>query len=373
MKTFFKKPVSYILVLCLLLCTALPALGVSAAIVEKGQITIGTVSGNVGDTVIVPVTIAENPGIAAVTVSITYDSSALEFIEDLRGDVLYEYMTKAHPTRNIIRLVTCEQGNKHNNGTLVNLKFKIADKAAPGLYKMDMIYRAGDFCNWKLDKIMPSVTPGGVNVNLTVDNCPHASYGEWTLAAIATCTEPGAEKRICNFCGHVELRDTAPLGHEYSDKFTIDKPATEKETGLMSRHCIRCSSFIDQISYTLEQSDEGDFDNTIYEEVAPNDTINDIYKEQYPDPPDEISSENDSQSTPSKPAESAIDETSSSDAPESTDGIPDAVAPKPNDYIPDELIRMTVKGKIAQIIPEIDSIIKYIKIALLPLFAFNLF
>ena len=148
-------------ILCILLIFSLtiPCLISSAAVVEKGIITIGTITANAGDTVVVPITIEENPGICGITISITYNSTYFEYIEDVMGDVIYEYENKAHPTKNIIRLVTSEQGNKRNNGTMVGLKFKIADNAPPELHKINITYSSGDFCNWKLDRIMPKIIP----------------------------------------------------------------------------------------------------------------------------------------------------------------------------------------------------------------------
>ena len=43
------------------------------------------------------------------------------------------------------------------------------------------------------------------------------SFGEWTLAAAATCTDKGAESRFCARCNAAETREIAPLGHAYSD------------------------------------------------------------------------------------------------------------------------------------------------------------
>lgn len=358
-----KKFFSIIICICLLLCTSLPAISVSAAVIKKGNITVATVSGNTGDTVIVPITISDNPGIAGITVSITYDSSALEFVEDLMGDVIYEYLTKAHPAKNIIRLVTAESGNKYNNGTLLSLKFKIADKAKAGLYKIDIKYNEGDFCNWKLDRIMPTIAAGGVNVNLSTANCPHESYGEWSQAAIASCTESGAEKRTCNACGHVELRDTKPLGHEYSNEFTIDKEATENETGLMSRHCIRCKDFIDQISYTLEQSEEGKIDNTFNTNIPANDYINNIYKEQYPqDNPDGQKPESSTPSISSNPKAPSEDGTASSEKATTDTENTDTLLTEEKE---DKILNNTIIGKIAEIFPEVDTILKIFKIAVI--------
>jgi len=286
-----KRAKIFIICFLLIILSLIPSFSVSAAIIEKGIITIGTVSGNTGDTVIVPITIAENPGISGITISITYDSSALEFVKDIKGNVLYEYQTKAHPTRNIIRLVTSEQGNRNNNGTMLSLEFKIAAKAPAKLYKIDINYSKGDFCNWQLDSIMPKIISGGVDVKLSKSNCTHKTFTAWSVATIPSCLESGAEKRSCTFCGHVELRDTAPIGHEFSKDFTIDKEATKTESGLMSRHCIRCKEYTDQISYTLKDSNTGNIENKFDTVIPSNDYIDKLNKEQNPDSMNTIGSD----------------------------------------------------------------------------------
>ena len=65
------------------------------------------------------------------------------------------------------------------------------------------------------------------------------SYGEWTLSKIASCTEPGEEKRICEKdATHVETRVTAvdPEAHEWGE-WTVTKEATETEEGEETRTC----------------------------------------------------------------------------------------------------------------------------------------
>jgi len=276
-----KKALS--LILCLLILCSVAVFPTSAAVVEKGKIVIGTIEGITGDSVIVPIDITENPGISAITVSITYDSSALEFEESIKGDVLSEAEAVAHPSRNIIRFVTSEMGNKFSDGTLISFKFKIKETAEDKLYKIGMKFNSGDFCNWKLDRIMPTVTSGGVKVDYNEKTCPHKEYGEWKVAAAASCEENGIDSRICKKCGHTDLRENEPIGHEYSDIWTVDREATAEQEGLMSRHCIRCSRFVDQISFVLEQKEEVKVENLVGEQTTTNEKIEEIFKEQNPD------------------------------------------------------------------------------------------
>ncbi|MBR6510304.1 MAG: hypothetical protein IKT38_06840 [Clostridia bacterium] len=279
-KNIFKSIFCVLLVALIAVLISVPCFAAEKVIVEQGVITIGRVSGNTGDTVIVPITIEENPGIMAITISITYDSSALQLIEDLPGNVIYSHEIQDHPSKNLIRLVTLESLDRKNNGTLISLKFKIKPKTKVGLTEISIKYSSGDFCNWKLHRIMPKIISGGVDVGLSEDNCPHKNYSNWTVAAIPTCTDGGYDNRICNDCGHVELRNNSPIGHEFSKDFTIDKAATKDESGLMSRHCIRCAEFTDQISYTLKDSTDGNIKNEFGNVAAPNDYVNNLVAEQ---------------------------------------------------------------------------------------------
>lgn len=261
------------------------SLSVSAKEMEihKGKISIDKVSAVTGDTIIVPIRITENPGLMATTISITYDSEALELNYYYKGNILRDYTVVPHPDKNIIRFVNCESADKTSDGVLVNLQFLVKETASAGFHEMTIQYSSGDFCNWDLDRIMPEIIPGGVDVAFNGKNCLHKIYGEWTVAAEPTCNEKGIDQRICKACGHVEIRETEPHQHKYSDKWTIDRPATEWQEGIMTRYCIWCSDYTDRITYTLEQSTQGGFNNNENAENTHNDYINNIFKDQNPD------------------------------------------------------------------------------------------
>ncbi len=65
-----------------------------------------------------------------------------------------------------------------------------------------------------------------------------------TVAAVsAGCTTEGkTEGKYCRTCGEVlqEQEIIPALGHDWAEKYTIDKPATTKEPGWQSIHCRRC-------------------------------------------------------------------------------------------------------------------------------------
>ncbi len=372
----FKRFVTVLLCILLLFAAIFP-IGASATVIEQGIITIGTVSGVTGDSVIVPISIEENPGISAITVSITYPSSELVFEKMLKGDFLGNAEVAAHPSRNIIRFVTSETGNKRNNGVLIYLKFKIADNAEAKFHKIGLKYNSGDFCNWKLHKIMPTIIPGGVNVAFNGNNCPHREYGEWSVSAKPSCDEEGLDSRTCKNCGSVDLKNTAPIGHEYSNDWTVDREATKDEDGLMSRHCIRCPDFVDQISFKYEEIDDGKIDNTIGEITENNQQILDIFKEQNPGkelspniPVTNSRPEDTSSSTSSKPTASKPTDSSSKDAASSTDETTSSNPSNQNSNLEqppfenqDE--KATYFEKITEAFPNFENIIDVFKVLLI--------
>ena len=112
----------------------------SAADGNDGHITVDTVTAVNGDTVVVKLTMSENPGIMAMTISVTYDSSVLTYEKFYRG-YLRDYTVADHPDENLIRFVNCENGNARNNAVIVSFQFKVKDSAAFGFYPINNLGR----------------------------------------------------------------------------------------------------------------------------------------------------------------------------------------------------------------------------------------
>lgn len=274
----FKPLICVFTVISLLLGVCFTA---SAAENSDGHITVSTVTAVNGDSVIVKLDMSDNPGIMAMTISITYDSSVLTYERFYRG-YLRDYTVAAHPDKNLIRLVNCENGNLHKNATMISFQFKVNENADFGFYPITIDYKQGDFCNWKLKKLMPEITSGGVNIEFNGKNCNHKKYGKWETAAPAGCTEPGAEQRACKKCGHIEIRETEPIGHSFSPEWTIDEPATKDALGKMSRHCERCDATTDLLTFTLKDVEDNKIDNNPLAEIKPSDFTDKLKDEQLP-------------------------------------------------------------------------------------------
>lgn len=104
-----------------------------------GQFTVGSVEGKAGDTVIVPVSIAKNPGIVSLKIAVGYDPAVLELVDATSGDFVVaeqENVTVGSPSFgplqnpfviNWIDALATE--NNTQTGVVANLTFKIKEGA----------------------------------------------------------------------------------------------------------------------------------------------------------------------------------------------------------------------------------------------------
>ncbi len=86
-------------------------------------ITIGSVEGKKGDTIVVPVKISNNPGFVASLFSFSYDKDSLEYIGYDKGDFLKDY--EFADDKGVLKFLGMEDKDTKTNGLLFNLKFKI--------------------------------------------------------------------------------------------------------------------------------------------------------------------------------------------------------------------------------------------------------
>lgn len=276
-----KRIISLVFALAITLTFMLSSLTASAQVVYKGKMEVAVISANPKDTVIVPISFNENPGIMAVTIDFTYDSSVLEYVKFYKGNVVSDYGVAAYPEQNRVRFVSCQNSNDTlKNGTFISLEFKVKENAKAGLSEISVKYTNGDFCNKNLDRIMPKIISGGVKVAFNGSNCEHKSYNEWEKVAEPTCEAGGTEQHYCLACGHSESREIEKTGHNFDDDWVIKTPATKDSDGVMVRYCIFCQK-AETRNYTLEQSDDENIPNQ-KDDIISNDKVEDILGEQKP-------------------------------------------------------------------------------------------
>lgn len=349
-----KKLITFICSICIMSAVFATGFTASAAVVERGHITIGSTSAVTGDIVTIPISIEDNPGIMAITISITYDSKALKYIEYVPGRVVkdFEHLID-HPTKSLMRFVCLEPGDRTRNDVIMSLRFKVKDNAEFGFSKIDIEYSQGDFCNWDLDRIMPTITSGGVDIAFNGNNCSHKTYSEWKTVAEPTCNSEGVQERVCQKCNHVDSKKIEKVGHEFPEEWTIENAATSDKAGTMVRYCITCKDFVDRIEYTLEDSEKGKFENQVGNEIPKNEVIENLFKEQYPN----------KELSPVKPPVTNKPSSSPQQSTEEQSGTDDRL----NAIISDEVITeekiTTVSEKIAEVFPNFKLIIKAFKTA----------
>lgn len=241
----------------------------SSAAAGDGTITVDTVVAARGDTVAVNLVYTGNPGIAAVSTTVTYDASMLTYERNQRGIIFGdEFPTVGkHPEKNYLRVVFSNVYDSTINGTMVTLFFTVKEEARAGTHKITIEYAAGDFCNWETKKLAPKIVAGGV----TITTCKHPEFGKWKTALKPTCTAEGYDERACVDCGYLQTRDTEALGHDFADVWKVDEIATKESSGSMSRHCSRCDAITDILNFSLEEAEENHIDNKEDAVVPPSD------------------------------------------------------------------------------------------------------
>ncbi|MCR5338106.1 MAG: leucine-rich repeat domain-containing protein, partial [Lachnospiraceae bacterium] len=78
----------------------------------------------------------------------------------------------------------------------------------------------------------------------TINAAGH-QYGEWVTVTEPGCETKGSRKHICTECQNVETEEIGAKGHDWNDKYTIDKEPTEMEKGQKSIHCKNCDAVKD--------------------------------------------------------------------------------------------------------------------------------
>ena len=266
--------------LCVVNCLPVSAAG-------ECTVTAASAKVNAGEQVYIPISIDNNPGISAVTLTITYNSDVLTFQKYIKGGAFTDnLMLKDHPDKNQIKIALVESSkDSTNNDDILTLQFSVKENAQTGFYKIDIEYGKGDFANREMEPIMPKIISGGVEVvyNSQAGNCAHKNYSEWKTVVKPTCTGKGIEERACTVCGHKETRETAPAGHEYEEEWTIDTPATADRDGVMTRHCKHCTATTDRITFKYEDSEKENFNNSFGAEVPKDNYTEGLFHMQHPD------------------------------------------------------------------------------------------
>ena len=213
-------------------------------------VEIGTVSGEPGATVTVPVTISGNTGFAGFTLEVSYPET-LTLTKATKGSLLKDSDSGAltsNLAKNLINWNDVE--NLTGDGQLLVLTFMVDDLAANGDYTVSIAPKdgkPGNFVDEEGSPVSLAFHPGTVTVSahehkyidvVTPPTCTEQGYtthtcstcgnsyvdayvdalghdwSDWTVTTAPTCTEKGVETRTCSRCKETETREVAALGHD---------------------------------------------------------------------------------------------------------------------------------------------------------------
>ncbi len=175
-----KRLISFILIIC---CCVTPFSTVAFAD-NTPNITVGTASANAGNTVSVPVSFINNPGINAYSLKIDYDTERLCLdsvtqSENMGGE--FAYVQKA---------VWFSFSDSSFCGEFLTLNFKVRENAPAGEAFVSVSYNSGDICNLMEEDINFSVTAGYVKVTSGFSGSPVIKVGSAVTNAGKTITIP---------------------------------------------------------------------------------------------------------------------------------------------------------------------------------------
>ena len=136
---------------------------------NKAQITVGSVSGLAGTEIQVPVSISNNPGVAGVALTVTYDTSKLTLDSVDAGTVFAGGNFTAVPGTGLVMWYNTT--NTKTNGVMFTLNFTIKEDAEEGLASISVDFRDGQNANFtdeNSDIVAAQFASGGVDVQVGV-------------------------------------------------------------------------------------------------------------------------------------------------------------------------------------------------------------
>jgi DNA-directed RNA polymerase subunit RPC12/RpoP len=278
-------PIFIVMLMTIGLFACLPG-AVFAAEADEPTILIPNTSGKAGETVILTVSLENNPGLASYGITLYYDPAKLIYESAEPGNLLVSNFVDIVIGTNEVNFNSYNsRGDFETGSVLFTVTLKIDEDIIDSvlddktvLFAYDPVFdnfavRVGDTFTAK--SIRPSVTQPIITI-VRGDVCVHDFVGvvttpatctemgvmtytcsrcgdsytepiaklepDWVVQTVVapTCIEQGYTVFVCANCGETENREfTVALGHNW-DEGVITTPATETSEGLLTYTCLRC-------------------------------------------------------------------------------------------------------------------------------------
>lgn len=180
---------------------------------DGATMTVGTVDGYRGEKVVVPVVVSNNPGIAAATVTITYDTNNLK-LNKVETGADFPGLLERSAKIVWVTSATDDDGNKIDvtaNSAIFNLTFTVLDTAADGNYPIELtIAERGGATNLAEQNVTFTAVNGAIKVAekpATTTPAPAT-----TTAAPAPATTAAAATTTAGNSGTKDSPKTADAG-----------------------------------------------------------------------------------------------------------------------------------------------------------------
>ncbi len=150
------------------------------------RIVIGEGTGFIGDTVNIPVTVENNPGMWGMDLTVSYDITALKLKDVINGSVYADSeLTKGNFESGSYKLSyeSAELADTTKSGILATLVFEIKDTAEEKTYDIEASYKKGDIVNIDEKAVDFELVNGSVTVteepkkDITGAKLDSATYG----------------------------------------------------------------------------------------------------------------------------------------------------------------------------------------------------
>ena len=210
--------------LSLILCVMVLISGFSVTGNAVGELSLGASSHQVsrGDTLTVVISISENPGIAALTMDISYDEACLTYISSeiaMGGGLTTLPQTGSSPLT--FGWMSGTEDSTYT-GTFASIMFQVKDTASIGDTNISISVSSGNATNAALDDIVCVFSAGTIKIV-----CEH-TYGGWEKY------NETQHQHVCSKCGNVEY-----AAHTW-DEGKITTEPTCKDTGIKTYTCTAC-------------------------------------------------------------------------------------------------------------------------------------
>ena len=182
---------------------------------DGATMTVGTVDGYRGEKVVVPVVVSNNPGIAAATVTITYDTNNLK-LNKVETGADFPGLLERSAKIVWVTSATDDDGNKIDvtaNSAIFNLTFTVLDTAADGNYPIELtIAERGGATNLAEQNVTFTAVNGAIKVAEKPATTTPAPAPETTTAAPAPETTAAAATTTAGNSGKKDSPKTADAG-----------------------------------------------------------------------------------------------------------------------------------------------------------------